>query len=114
MSSSRAGGSVGRNRSARVAVLFGLLALAAIPAGVLAAQFLAGVPLLRALYVSVGIAVVCGISSWVAARRARLARARSVTPSTSRWPTLIAWAALYIGITGALALGVYGALRGAQ
>jgi hypothetical protein len=95
-------------------VLLGLLALVAIPAGVLAAQFLAGVPLLHALYVTVGIAVGCGICSWVAARRARLARARSVTPSASRWPMLIAWAALYVGITGALALGVYGALRGAQ
>jgi len=95
-------------------VLFGLLALAAIPAGVLAAQALAGVALLRALYVSVAIAVGCGICSWVAARRARLARARSVTPSTSRWPQVISWAALYVGLTGALALGVYGALRGAQ
>ncbi|MBA3843581.1 MAG: hypothetical protein H0X39_13400 [Actinobacteria bacterium] len=95
-------------------MVFGLLAIAAIPAGVLAAQFLARVPLLRALYVSVGIALVCGIFSWVAARRARLARARSVTPSTSRWPQVIAWAALYVGLTGALALGVYGTLRGVQ
>jgi uncharacterized membrane protein YuzA (DUF378 family) len=107
------GGTAGRS-SARVALLLGLVGLAALPAGVLAAQFLAGVPLLRALYVTVGIAVICGICSWVAARRARLARARSVTPSTSRWPALIAWAALYVGITGALALGVYSALRWAQ
>jgi hypothetical protein len=103
--------------ASRVAAAFGALALVAIPAGVLAAQFLAGVSLLRALYVTVAASVVCGLVAYLAARRARLARARSIDPEQAgrgRWGQLLAWAGLYVGVTGALALGVYGVLRWAQ
>ncbi len=104
-------------RPARAAALFGVLALLAIPAGVVAAQYLAGVGLLQALYVSVGVSAVCGLIAFVAARRARFARARSVALAEAgggRIGQTLAWAGLYVGITGALALGVYGILRLAQ
>jgi hypothetical protein len=109
MSSSRA--------PSRLAVAFGALALLAIPAAVAAAQYLAGVALLRALYVGVPASVVCGLVAYFSARRARIARARSVMPGRgafARVGRILAGAGLYVGITGALALGVYGILRWAQ
>ena len=80
MSSSRRG-------AARVAVFFGLLAVLAIPVDVLAARLLQGVTLLRSLYVAVPIAAVLALIALTAARRARLARARSVYAEGGRWAT---------------------------
>jgi hypothetical protein len=101
-------------RAARAAAPLGLLAVLANPAGVLAAQVLKGVPLLRALYISVPVAVVLALLSVAASRRARAAYTRSVYADTSRPPRLaqvLAWAGMYAAVTGAVALGVYGALR---
>jgi hypothetical protein len=101
-------------RAARAAAALGLLAVLANPAGVLAAQVLKGVPLLRSLYVSVPVAVVLALLAVSASRRARAAHTRSVYADTSRAPRLariLAWAGMYAAITGAVALGVYGALR---
>jgi hypothetical protein len=101
-------------RAARAAAALGLLALLANPAGVLAAQVLKGVPLLRSLYVSVPVAGLLALLAVSAARRARFAHARSVYSDTGRAPRLgrfLAWAGVYAAVTGAVALGVYGALR---
>jgi hypothetical protein len=100
--------------SARVAVLAGALAVLAIPAGVAASRWLSGIVLLRALYVTVPAAGALALIALVAARRARLARARSVWGGRSRWPAVLAWAGMYAAVTGGLALAVYGALRAAS
>ena len=102
------------SRTARAAVVFGTLAIVAIPAGVVAAQFLSGVALLRALYVAVPVACALALVAVTCARRARFTAARSVRGGSARTARLVAWAGLYAGVTGALALAVYGALRWAQ
>jgi hypothetical protein len=102
--------------AARAAGFFGALAVLANPAGVAAAQALKGVALIRALYVSVPAAVILALIALAAARRARFARERSVFAEKAgrgRPSRFLAWAGLYAAITGALALGVYGALRAA-
>jgi hypothetical protein len=102
--------------TARAAGLFGALAVLANPAGVVAAQLLSGVALIRALYVSVPTAVVLALIALAASRRARFARARSVYADSrgrGRPSRFLAWAGLYAAVTGALALGIYGALRAA-
>lgn len=107
MSSSRA-------RGDRAAKVFGILAVLAIPAGVLAAQFLKGIDLVRSLYVAVGVAAVLALAALVAARRARFAHARSVRGGELRWGARWAWAGLYCAVTGGIALAVYAGLRAAQ
>jgi|SRR4030081_2373481 hypothetical protein len=104
-------------RAARAAVLFGALAVLAIPAAVLLAQSLASITLLRAVYVGVPVSAALGILSFLASRRARFVAARSVDPRSAgpvRVARFFAWAGLYAGVTGALALGVYRALVWAQ
>jgi hypothetical protein len=103
--------------TARVGAFVGLLAVLAIPAAVIAAQVLEGVALLRALYVAVPVALVLALISLVLARRARLAQARRVDGGGAgavKTARILAWAGLYAGVTGALALGVYAVLRLAQ
>jgi hypothetical protein len=99
---------------ARAAVLLGALAVVAIPGGVLAAQSSARLRLLQTLYVVVPAAVLLGLCALAASRRARFNAARSIT-ERGRGPIRLArataWAGLYAGLTGALALAVYGALR---
>jgi hypothetical protein len=110
MSSNRAG-------ARRAAVLIGALAVLAVPAAVVAAQVLEGVELLRALYVGVPAAFALGLIALAAARRARFALERSITPSGAagaRTGRVLAWAGIYAGITGAVAIGVYWALRLAE
>jgi hypothetical protein len=102
---------------ARAALVLGALAVLAIPAAIAAAQFTAGVSLLRALYGAVPVAFVLGLLAAAASRRARLALGRSLHPERRklvRSARVVAWAGLYVGVTGALALGVYGVLRWAQ
>jgi hypothetical protein len=102
---------------ARIALLFGVLAVLAIPAAVTAARYLSGIALLRALYVGVPVAAGLGLIAVTASRRARLALGRSLHPERRklvRSARVVAWAGLYVGVTGALALGVYGVLRWAQ
>jgi hypothetical protein len=103
-------------RAARAAGLFGALAVLAIPAGVAAAQWLSGVALIRALYVSVPLAVLFAVLGLASSRRARLAGARSVyadSASRRRLSRFLVWAGVYAAATGALALGIYAALRAA-
>jgi hypothetical protein len=98
----------------RVAVVFGLLALLAIPADILLAQYSNGVRLLQSLYVSVPVAAGLALIALAGARRDRLVRARSLHPGGGRWAVRLAWAGAYAAVTGAIALAVYGGLRAAQ
>ena len=101
--------------AARAAVVLGALAVLAIPAGVLAAQLSAQLRLLETLYVVVGGALVLGLLALYAARRARLNAARTLSAAGGvGFARAIAWAGAYAGVTGALALAVYGILRWAQ
>jgi hypothetical protein len=102
-------------RAARAAVLLGALAVLAIPAGVVAAQLSSDLRLLETLYVVVAAAVVLGLAALYAARRARLNAARTLSAAGGvGLARVIAWAGAYAGVTGALALAVYGILRWAQ
>jgi len=103
------------NGAARAAVLLGALAVIAIPVGVLVAQVSAQLRLLETLYVVVVAAVVLGLLALYAARRARLNAARTLSAAGGvGFARVVAWAGAYAGITGALALAVYGILRWAQ
>jgi hypothetical protein len=102
--------------AARAAIFFGALAVLAIPGGVLASRETT-FTLIRCLYVAVPVACLLGLIAVGASRRARFAAAQSIRPVRSgpvRTARLVAWVGLYIGITGALALGVYAVLRLAQ
>ena len=105
------------SRAARAAILLGALAVILIPATVVATQVLSGLRLLETLYVTVPAAVVLGLLALVAARRARLGVALSLHPERAgpvRTARIVAWAGAYAGLTGAVALAVYGVLRWAQ
>jgi hypothetical protein len=102
---------------ARIAVVVGALAVVTIPLDVLIAQSLQSVRLLESLYVVVPVTGVLSLVSLLAARRARLAYARSVLQEPGRVvraARLFAWAGAWVGLTGAVALAVYGVLRWAQ
>ena len=106
MSSSRTTASVG--------AVLGALAVLAIPAAVGAAALTSRVTLLRSLYASVPAAFVLGLASVGAYRRARSRLQRSVRRSGRRVVAaarLLAFAGLYVAVTGALALGFYGLLH---
>jgi hypothetical protein len=107
MSSSKA-------RGERAAGFFGALAVLAIPVDVAVAKYLNGVELIRSLYVAVPIAAVLALTAVASARRARLARARSVYAGNGRWGARLAWAGLYCAVTGGMALAIYGGLRAAS
>jgi hypothetical protein len=73
--------------------------------------------LLHALYGGVPAAFVLGLIALAASRRARLAQLRHVEPrgrGTARLGRALAWLGLYAGVTGGIALGVYGVLVWAQ
>lgn len=107
MSSNRVGGE-------RAAAIFGAFAVLAIPVDVAVAQYLSGVELIRSLYVAVPVSAILALTALAAARRARLARARSVHAGNGRWAARFAWAGLYCAATGAIALAIYGGLRAAS
>lgn len=114
----RGGTVTGSRGAAHAAVLLGTLAVVAIPAGVAASQYLTGIELVRAVYVAVPVAVLLALGAVGASRRARFALASSVRPDRGarlvRAGRALAWTGMYVGITGALALGVFGVLRLAQ
>jgi hypothetical protein len=96
------------------AVVFGMLAMAAIPVGIVLAWQLQSVKLLPALVVSVPVAFVLSLFGISAARRARFKVDRSVFrvgDRTARIGKFFVWAGFYFAIIGALALGFYGAIR---
>jgi hypothetical protein len=96
------------------AILLGALAVLAIPAGVVASRVLDDVRLLEAVVISVPVAFVLSLAALSAARRARYRYERSVFRKgrgAVRVGRFLAWAGLYLAITGALALAFYGVLR---
>ncbi len=104
-------------RSSRAAALLGLLAVLGVPAAVVASRVVNGVTLLHALYVGTAASCVLGVLAVAATRRSRFVAARSVRPEETGpglFTRCLAWAGLYVGVTAALALAVYGALRWAQ
>ena len=97
--------------------MLGALAVAAIPAGVAAAQLLKGVRLLEATVVAVPSAFVLGLAAVSASRRARYQVERSVRrpgERTARVGRFLAWLGVYLAASGGLALAFYGLLRWAQ
>jgi hypothetical protein len=99
--------------AARAGIVLGVLALAAIPAGVAAAWYLHGVRLLRSLELAVPVAFALGLLAVALARRARYRVERSVMrrgENVVRIARLLAWGGLYAALTGAIALGFYGLL----
>jgi hypothetical protein len=105
------------SRPARIAVVAGVLAVLAIPAAVAASQYFASVSLLQSLYVGAPVSVGLGLIAFFASRRSRLAATRTIKPGGAgpvRLGRIAAWSGLYVGITAALALGVYGVLVWAQ
>jgi hypothetical protein len=102
------------SKSAWVAVAFGTLAVVAIPAGAVASELLSGVGLLYASVIAVPAGLGLGLVGLAFARRARYLLERSVRRAggrTVRAGRMLVWAGLYLAVTGALALGFYGALR---
>jgi uncharacterized protein YybS (DUF2232 family) len=96
------------------AILFGLIALLAIPAGIAAAVFIPSVNVLPALVVAVPVAILFGLVGISLARRARFKVERTISrrgARTVRFARFLVWAGLYVGLIGALALGFYGVLR---
>jgi hypothetical protein len=104
------------SRGARVAVFFGALAWIPIPLAVILSRYTSFARLLESLYVAVAVSCACGLIAVLGLRRARYAAARSVREDRGpgRIARFLAWGGLYVGITGALALGVYGLLRAVQ
>ena len=101
--------------AARAAVVLGALAVLAIPAGVVAAQLSGRLRLLETLYVVVAVAAVLGLAAVGAARRASRNAARTLSAGGRvGLARVVGWAGAYAGLTGALALAVYGILRWAQ
>ena len=103
-----------QNKSAGAAVLVGLLAILAVPAGVAASRVLEEVRLVEGIEIAVGVGFVLALLAIVLARRARLNLERRVFPTggrTVRTGRFLAWTAMYIVVTAALALAFYGALR---
>jgi len=100
--------------AARLAILFGALAILAVPAGVAASRFLEGVRLLEGLVIAVPVAFVLSLVAVSAARRARFRLDRSVFRKgarTVRAARFLAWTGLYVAVTAALALAFYAVLR---
>jgi hypothetical protein len=100
--------------AARTGVVLGSLAVLAVPVGVVASRFVKGVTLLEGLYYSIPAAILLGLLALVAARRARFSAQRSVFADRRgpvRSARRLAWLGLYIGVTSAIAVGVYWALR---
>jgi hypothetical protein len=105
------------SRTAGVAAVLGVLAILVLPVSVVAAQVSSQLDLLHTLYVAVPVDLALALAAVGLARRARMERARQVSPrgvKLGRLARVLAYIGLYAAVTGALALGVYGILRWAQ
>ncbi len=99
------------------AILFGTLAIAAIPAAAAASVLLSSVRILPALIVAVPAGFVLGLCGISASRRARFKLHRSVYRTgerSLRFGRLLVFAGVYFAVVGGLALGFYGLLRAAS
>jgi hypothetical protein len=102
------------SRPAGAAILLGILAVLAIPAGVAASKMLKAATLIECVTVAVPVAFVLGLAAMSAARRARYRLDRSVFRNGARLVRVarfFAWTGLYASFVGAIALAVYAALR---
>ncbi len=106
------------NRGARAAaIVFGALAIAAIPAAAAASAFLSAVRILPAMIVAVPAGFFLGLCGISASRRARFKLERSiyrVGERSLRFARLLVFTGLYLAVVGGLALGFYGLLRAAS
>lgn len=101
------------SRAAPAAIVLGALGAAAIPAGVATAWLLGSVGLLGSTEVAVPVAFLLGLAAVALGRRGRLLVERSVSrqgENVVRVARLLAWGALFLAATGAIALGFYGLL----
>ena len=99
--------------ASRAAILAGVLGVAAIPAGVVASWSLGAIGILRAVEITVPLALTLGLVAVSLARRSRYRVARSVKREGERLvrlAALLAWSSVYVGLIGAIALGFYGLL----
>jgi hypothetical protein len=96
------------------AVVLGALAVVAIPAGALASGLVSGVGVLHASVIAVPAAFGLALIGLAVSRRATFRFERSVRRAgerTIRAGRFLVLTGLYLAVTGALALGFYGALR---
>jgi uncharacterized membrane protein YidH (DUF202 family) len=96
-----------------VAALLGLLAIAAIPIGMVVASRSSSISLLEAEEVAVAAGIVIGLLAISLARRARYRVDRSVRRRGDRFvrtARLVAWSGLYVACVGGLSLAFYGLL----
>jgi hypothetical protein len=94
-------------------VLFGGLAVAAIPAGAVVSSLVTTIGVLHATLIAVPAGLLLGLAAVSLSRRARYRLERSVRRNgerTVRVGRFLAWAGRYLAVTGALALGFYGLL----
>lgn len=93
--------------------MFGLLAVLAIPAGVVVSYYSVTVTLLQSSS-SAGLAIIFGLYAILLARRARWTVARTIGRSgggaAARAGKLLGWLGLCMGISAGLAVGFYGLL----
>ena len=102
------------SRPAGVALVLGLVAILAIPSAGALSAYTSRWTLLECVYVAVPVALVTGLGSVSAYRRARARLERSVRRRGERLVRLgraSSLTGLYLGVTGALALGFYGLLH---
>jgi hypothetical protein len=100
--------------AAAAAAFFGLVAVVAVPAAGALSAYTTQVSLLRAVYVAVPVACVAALCAVAAYRRSRARLDRSVRRrgvGAVRTARFLAFAGLYVAVTGALALGFYGLLH---
>ena len=100
--------------SSRAGALIGALGVLAVPAAVIAPRVVGGVTLLGALYYAVPLALVLGLVALAVSRRARFSAQRTVFANRAgpvRSARILAWLAVYIGITSGISIAVYWVFR---
>jgi len=107
---SSSNGSRPSNRAAPFALLFGVLAVAAIPVGILITDYRNDLRLIHAGW-SVPLAAIFGVVAIRLARRARRRLERTVGRAGGAVPArlgrILGWLGLYSALIGAIALGFY-------
>jgi hypothetical protein len=97
-----------------VSVLLGLVASAAVPAGIALSWYSGPVTLINSAYGSIPVALVLGVCTLVLARRARAhaiwTLGRSGGEGAARIGRLLSILAICLALTAALSLGFYGLL----
>lgn len=100
--------------TAKAAATAGVVAVVAIPAGILASRWISGVNLLQSLYYSVPFSIVVSLIALLGSRRARIGAQRTVFQDQVgpvRAARRLAWFGVYMAVTGAMAVAVYWILR---